>query len=90
MRFIITYLLPLVLPLVVYLLVVWATRGQHPGWLDQTPWLVLLGAGVALLALSLIGWSLLSGASPTKVYVPPHMEGGEVVPGRTVEPEAAR
>ena len=88
MRFFFTYLLPLVLPLVIYLLVIWATRGQSAHWLEETPWLVLIGAGVALLALSLIGWSLLSGAPPSEVYIPPHMEGGEVVPGRTVEPRA--
>ena len=90
MRFFITYLLPLLLPLAIYLMVVWATRGQSPGWLDETPWLVLIAAGVALTALSLLGWSLLSGAPPNEVYVPPHLEGGEVVPGQTVEPGAAR
>ncbi|MDX1541217.1 MAG: DUF6111 family protein [Geminicoccaceae bacterium] len=87
MRFFITYLLPLILPLAIYLLVVWATRGQQAGWLDETPWLVLIGAGVALLALSLIGWSLLSGDPISERYVPPHLEGGEVVPGQTVAPD---
>ena len=90
MRFLLSYLLPLLLPLAIYLLVVWATRGRSPGWVDETPWLVLLGAGVVLLALSLIGWSLLSGADPSAVYVPPHVEDGEVVPGQAVEPGTAR
>jgi len=89
-RFLLNYLLPLLLPLVIYLTVVWATRGRSVDWLEETPWLVLLGAGVILLALSLIGWSLLSGAPPEEVYVPPHLEDGEVVPGRTVRPGIER
>lgn len=84
MRFFLHYLLPLLLPLAIYMSVVLATRGRNPGWLDETPWLVLMGAGVALLALSLIGWSLFSGAGTGGDYVPPHVEDGEVVPGRVV------
>jgi hypothetical protein len=87
MRFVLNYLLPLLLPLAVYLSVVLATRGRSAGWLDETPWLVLLGAGVALLAFSLIGWSLFSGAGTEGAYVPPHVEDGELVPGRVVAPD---
>ena len=88
MRFIFNYLLPLLLPLILYLSVVWATRGGTPGWLDETPWLALLGAGAVLLALSLLAWSLFSGAPTDEVYIPPHVEDGRVVPGRTVPPDA--
>lgn len=87
MRFFLQYLLPLLLPLLIYVGFVWLSRGRSQAWLEDTPWVPLLGAGAVLTALSLIGWSLLSGASTDALYVPPHMEDGELVPGRALEPE---
>jgi hypothetical protein len=83
LRVLLHYLLPLVLPFIVYFAYIGLTKGRTPGWLDRTPWVVLLVTGVMLLAISLVTWSLWSGGSPGEVYLPPRIEDGEIVPGRT-------
>jgi hypothetical protein len=85
-RILLQYLLPLLLPFLAYFAYLALARGNTPGWLERVPWPHLAGAGVLLMALSLITWSLLSGAPTEEVYVPPHVEDGRVVPGTTVEP----
>jgi hypothetical protein len=85
LRILLEYLLPLLLPLLVYLAYVALTRGTAPGWVQDAPWPQLAGAGLVLAAISLITWSLLSGAPPDEVYVPPHLEDGRIVPSTTIE-----
>jgi hypothetical protein len=87
LRVLLNYLLPLLLPFVVYFAYIGLTRGRVPGWLDRTPWLVLLVTGVVLLAASLVAWSLWSGAATDEIYLPPRIQDGEIVPGRTFEVE---
>jgi hypothetical protein len=84
-RLIIQYLLPLLLPFLLYLGYASLTREKRAGWLDDLPWIPLSIAGLVLLAATLTTWSLLSGAAPDTVYVPPHMEDGRIVPGHAVE-----
>jgi Family of unknown function (DUF6111) len=86
LRILLEYLLPLLLPFAVYLLYVALARGYAPGWLDTAPWPYLAAAGLALTAASLLTWSLMSGVPPDRVYIPPHLEDGRVVPSTTVEP----
>lgn len=86
-RIILQYLLPLLLPFLIYLAWVALTRDRRPGWLDDTPWVPLATAGVALLTVSLFGWSLLSGDEPGARYQPPRFEDGRVVPAEALEPE---
>jgi hypothetical protein len=88
MRFLLQYVLPLVLPLLLYLGFVRLTSGSTPDWMNRTPWIPLLGAGVALLGISLIVWGALEGADPASTYVPPRFEDGRVVPGTFVPPPA--
>ena len=85
-RMLLQYLLPLLLPFVVYFVYVALTRGSEPDWLEGVPWPHLAGAGVLLMALSLITWSLMTGAPTDEIYLPPRFEDGRVVPGRTVGP----
>jgi Family of unknown function (DUF6111) len=85
-RVLLQYLLPLLLPFLVYFAYVALTRGATPDWLEGVPWPHLAGAGVLLMAISLIAWNLTTGAPPEEVYVPPHFEDGRVVPGTTVQP----
>ena len=85
LRFFLHYLLPLLLPFLIYLAYVALTRGRTPGWLDQAPWQALAITGVALLAVSLVSWGLLTGSPPDEDYVPARFEDGRVVPGKTVE-----
>jgi hypothetical protein len=86
LRLLLQYLLPLLLPFLVYAAYVALARGRLPNWLDlkERQWIVLGGAGIALMAISLVTWSLMSGSPPEETYVPPHLEDGRIVPGTTV------
>jgi Family of unknown function (DUF6111) len=86
LRLLLQYLLPLLLPFLAYAAYVALVRGRFPNWLElnERQWLMLGGAGVALMAISLVTWSLRSGSPPEETYVPPRFEDGRVVPGTTV------
>lgn len=84
LRVLLEFLLPLLLPFLVYLAYVALARAAARGWLQDAPWPQLAGAGLVLAAISLVTWSLMSGAPPEQVYVPPHLEDGRVVPSTTV------
>lgn len=86
LRLVLQYLLPLLLPFLVYFAYVAIARGRTPGRLQEAPWLALGVAGLVLVAASLVTWSLLSGAPPEEVYLPPRFEDGRVVPGTTIAP----
>ena len=86
LRILLQYLLPLLLPFLVYVVYVAVARGRTPGWLGDAPWPYLAVAGVVLMAISLLTWGLMSGAPTDRVYVPPRFEDGRVVPSTTVEP----
>ena len=86
-RFLLHYVIPLLLPFAVYFGIVALTRGRHPGWLDNTPWFSLSACGLGLVAVGLVAWGLLSGSAPGERYLPPRFEDGRIVPGRTVEIE---
>jgi hypothetical protein len=80
LRILLQYLLPLLLPFLAYLIYARLTRRTG---LNDAPWLGLGAAGVGLLAVSLVTWSILSGSEPGETYVPARVEDGEVVPGTT-------
>jgi hypothetical protein len=82
-RILLQYVLPLVLPALAYL--VYAAVSRRTRALDGAPWLILAATGVGLMAVSLVSWSLLTGADPGETYLPARFEDGRVVPGTTVE-----
>ena len=86
LRVLLQYLLPLLLPFLVYAAYVALAQGRMPDWLglSERQWIALSGTGVALMVISLVTWSLLSGAPPGETYVPPRFEDGRIVPGTTV------
>jgi hypothetical protein len=86
LRVLLQYLLPLLLPFLLYAAYVGLAHGRMPSWLDldAREWAMLGGAGLGLLMISLVTWGLLSGSPPEETYIPPHLEDGEIVPGRTV------
>ena len=92
LRVLFEILLPLALPTAVYLLCLrvsyWA---RHDGTIRWTtlPWLWLAGAGAVLLAVMLVVVTVGFGTAQKGVYVPPHLEGGHIVPGH-IAPEASR
>jgi hypothetical protein len=86
LRVLLQYLLPLLLPFLIYAAYVALAQGRVPSWLDLNPkqWAMLGGAGLALLAISLVTWSLMTGSPPEEKYIPPRLEDGRIVPGTTV------
>ena len=81
LRILLQYLLPLLLPFLAYL--AYARLTTRRAGLSDAPWLGLVAAGVGLLVVSLVTWSIMSGAEPGETYVPARVEDGEVVPGTT-------
>jgi hypothetical protein len=81
LRLLLQYVLPLVLPFLIYLVYAHLTRGS--GGMSDAPWLGLAATGVGLLAVSLVAWGLLGGSDPGETYVPARFEDGELVPGTT-------
>ncbi|MEE8202958.1 MAG: DUF6111 family protein [Alphaproteobacteria bacterium] len=88
-RILLNYLLPLLLPFIVYgiwlMFIRWRARVAGavgaPEWRDA-PWTWLLIVGVVLTALSIAVLGMVGDSPPGGTYIPPHMEGGEIVPGR--------
>ena len=82
-RILLQYVLPLILPTLVF--VGWAllTRrrkaGQVFAW-EGGPWFWLILAGVVLLAGVLSYQAITGGSAPGGTYVPPRYEDGRVVP----------
>jgi hypothetical protein len=86
-RVLLTVVLPLLLPTILYVL--WATstrRRSRIGLRHSWPWLAL--AGVALCAGVLVAAWLRTGTGGNGTYVPPHVVDGKVVPGELVPPRA--
>jgi len=80
--------LPLVLPTALYLLyMITANRraASAPGqplWWREVPWIWLASAGVALVAVCLVGFALFGGAPPGTAYRPARLIDGKIQPGQ--------
>ncbi|HXY98654.1 MAG TPA: DUF6111 family protein [Stellaceae bacterium] len=90
-RILLTVVLPLLLPTLVYLL--WLAVAQRaplgaPAQWRALPWPWLVGIGLALVAAMLYFIGTRIGGSPLGVYVPPQYIDGQVVPGHVVAPAA--
>ena len=86
-RILLTFLVPLLLPFVVYAIWGWLRRRQalargEPLPDIKGPPVVWLGAlGLVLVVLVLGGLSLQRGEGTLGRYTPPHVENGRIVPG---------
>jgi len=60
-------------------------QGEEVSW-GKTPWLLLVGGGVALLCLTLGMLALHDGEPPWSLYTPPHMENGHIMPSEFSDP----
>ena len=86
-RLLLSILLPLVTPFVVFVLYQWydrrwgrAREAESP---RRTPWEWLVVSGIALAAVSLVVfWLLGDGGAREDTYVPPRWDGKTIVPGR--------
>ena len=87
MRIFLTYVLPLLMPTVLYVLYLVVSRrimggkGELAETLRRVPWLWLFGGGLVLVGISLAIYSLTTGGETHRPYVPPRVEDGQVVPG---------
>jgi hypothetical protein len=87
-RILLTTILPLLLPFVVYgLWLVFARRRARLAaqgrstLLVRVPWMALLLSGLALAAISLLYFRATSGTDPWRDHRPPAVRDGVVVPG---------
>jgi heme A synthase len=86
-RLLIQYLLPLILPAVVFLIWAWLSRSRHAtggfgSRLQEGPWFWLILAGFVLMAGGLIYAALSTGGDAGGRYIAPQFEDGRIVPGR--------
>lgn len=86
-RALLQYLLPLILPTVLYLAWALLVRDSDSGRkltaiVRDGPWFWLIVAGVVLAGASLVFTALVGGGDIDGTYIPPRWEGGRVVPGR--------
>jgi hypothetical protein len=92
LRELLTLIVPLVLPTVLYLVwlrgVRWAEAGDAAFW-GNLPWVWLAAIGVALTALVLFVVTVHFGTATPGFYVPPRVEDGRIVPGH-IAPEAPK
>jgi hypothetical protein len=91
-RIVLTIVLPLVLPTLLYLGWLAASRRLAPAadasW-QSLPWGWLVAVGLVLTALALFFLNVRLGTSQG-TYVPPRYIGGEVVPGHLVPSDSAK
>ncbi len=89
MRMLMQIVLPLVLPIAIYL--VWVAflrrRARVTGSTDlpafgQGPWVWLAAAGLVLVILGLVAFALLDTSFPAGEVLPPRFEDGELVPAQ--------
>jgi hypothetical protein len=87
-RILLQYVLPIVLPSLVYFAwVAYENRRIAQGGegtarrLEDGPWAWLIGGGVALAVLGAIAAAVLGGRGKEGVYVPPRLEDGRIIPG---------
>lgn len=88
-RILLTYVLPLLAPALVFILWTWAraayvrSHGGQPPAIEDGPWFWLALSGGLLLLLTLGASALLTESGrPGDTYVPPQVIDGKVVPGR--------
>lgn len=83
-RLVIENILLFLLPTIVYVIYVAATRDdQHKGLLDEAPlaWLMLAGTVLVVVVLAVFG-SDEQGGRPGQAYTPPSMKDGRIEPGQ--------
>ena len=95
LRVLLQYLLPLLLPFLVYAAYVALAKRRAPGWLDldEQHWLVLGGTGLVLLAISLVTWTAADGRAAgrdLRAAAPGGRPDRARAHGRAAEPMAAR
>ncbi len=91
MRILVQFVLPLLLPGLLFLLWAYMTRvrpGEHGPARDifaQGPWFRLIVAGFVLMTMGLATVAFLDGTEPDGTYRAPYLQDGKIVPGGMVK-----
>ncbi|MEE8394394.1 MAG: DUF6111 family protein [Rhodospirillales bacterium] len=84
-RILLNYVLPLLIPMAVYLLWFWFSRrrggGQGKSLAEEEPWFWVLSSGFLLMAGGLVYLALSESGETEGTYLAPHIEDGRIVPG---------
>ncbi|MFP6754599.1 MAG: DUF6111 family protein [Alphaproteobacteria bacterium] len=89
MKLFLTKILPLLLPIAIY--VGWLIHAHKraralgttkPRAIIDAPWPIMLLTGLSVMIFGMVALGLFTGEKPGGIYVPPHMENGEIVPGQ--------
>jgi hypothetical protein len=91
-RKLLTIVLPLLVPAVLYVGFVWMSRRRKgtggedvdPFSWREAPWLWLGAAGIVLMALTLVASTMVWREKPGGTYEPPRFEEGKRIPGHIV------
>lgn len=92
-RIAIQILVPLLLPIVLYLVyaryMAWRAQvaGAKPQPLAEGPWLWLIASGLVLTIAALIGFALLQENLPAGQYTPQRFEDGVIKPAEVIPEE---
>ncbi|MDA1099079.1 MAG: DUF6111 family protein [Proteobacteria bacterium] len=81
------HLVPFLLPFIAYGLYLFATRrARETGQaFDEAPWYWLFCSGLVLMVVSLVAVWASTGEPAGDDYVAPHLQDGEMVPGRSTK-----
>ena len=92
-RMTIQVLVPLLLPIVLYLMwakfEAWRTAaaGGTPRPLSEGPWGWLIATGLVLTIAGLVAFAIWQPSLSSGQYVPPRFEDGEIKPAEVIPPE---
>jgi hypothetical protein len=81
MRQFLIFVVPLILPTLLYYFYLVARQGHRETMAADLPWSWLAGAGALLLAVTLGATSVMDRHAPGAKYIPPTVVDGVVVPG---------
>ena len=90
MRIFLQYLLPILLPGLLFILWTYLTRlrpgenGPARALIAEGPWFRLILAGLVLMAIGLVVAAVTGGLDPEGEYRAPFLQDGEIVPGGIV------
>jgi len=83
-----TKILPLLLPIAIYMGWLFYARkrakalGTGNPKARDAPWSIMLMSGLGVMILAMVILGVWSGEKPGGTYLPSHVEDGEIVPGR--------
>jgi len=87
LKLLLTKILPLLLPIAIYLGWIYFARRraaasgqQAPQW-HEAPWAWIVMSGVLVLVVGMVALAVFTGEEPGGTYVLPKFEDGEIVPG---------